>query len=38
MSRGILLLVALLAAVLIPLLLGGNQTASRLQSFPLPGC
>ena len=35
MSRGILLFVALLAAVLIPLLLGGNQTWSRLQSFPL---
>ncbi|RON23265.1 hypothetical protein BK660_08400 [Pseudomonas brassicacearum] len=35
MSRGILLFVALLAAVLIPLLLGGNQTWSRLQSFPV---
>jgi len=35
MSRGILLLVALLAAVLIPSLLGGNETWSRLQSFPL---
>ncbi|HCS42457.1 MAG TPA: TIGR00374 family protein, partial [Pseudomonas sp.] len=35
MSRGILLLVALLAAVLIPSLLGGNETWSRLRSFPL---
>ena len=35
MSRGILLLVALLAAVLIPSLLGGNETWSRLQNFPL---
>jgi uncharacterized protein (TIRG00374 family) len=35
MSRGILLLVALLAAVLIPSLLGGNETWSRLQKFPL---
>ncbi|MBV7515486.1 MULTISPECIES: lysylphosphatidylglycerol synthase transmembrane domain-containing protein [unclassified Pseudomonas] len=35
MSRGILLLVALLAAVLIPSLLGGTETWSRLQSFPL---
>ncbi|KAA0974866.1 lysylphosphatidylglycerol synthase transmembrane domain-containing protein [Pseudomonas sp. ANT_H12B] len=37
MNRGILLFVALLAAVLIPLLLGGNETWSRLQSFPLKG-
>lgn len=35
MSRGILLVVALLAAVLIPSLLGGGETWSRLQSFPL---
>ena len=35
MSRAIVLFVALLVAVLIPLLLGGNQTWSRLQSFPL---
>ncbi|PMZ30646.1 TIGR00374 family protein, partial [Pseudomonas sp. GW247-3R2A] len=35
MSRGILLFIALLAAVLIPLLLGGNETWSRLQNFPL---
>lgn len=35
MSRGILLLVALIAALLIPLLLGGNQTWARLQGFPL---
>ena len=35
MSRGILLLVALLAAVLIPSLLGGNETWYRLRSFPL---
>ncbi len=35
MSRGILLFVALLAAILIPLLLGGNQTWARLQAFPL---
>jgi len=35
MSRGILLLVALLAAVMIPSLLGGTETWSRLQSFPL---
>ncbi|WLI13901.1 MULTISPECIES: lysylphosphatidylglycerol synthase transmembrane domain-containing protein [Pseudomonas] len=34
MSRGILLVVALLAAVLIPSLLGGGETWSRLQSFP----
>ncbi|MCU1775194.1 lysylphosphatidylglycerol synthase transmembrane domain-containing protein [Pseudomonas sp. 13B_3.2_Bac1] len=36
MSRGILLLIGLLAALLIPLLLGGNEIWSRLQSFPLP--
>ncbi|MBF4212016.1 TIGR00374 family protein, partial [Pseudomonas donghuensis] len=35
MSRGILLVVALLAAVLIPTLLGGGETWSRLQSFSL---
>src|SRR5471030_1844748 len=35
MSRGILLFLALLAAVLIPLVLGGNETWSRLQNFPL---
>lgn len=35
MSRGILLVIALLAAVLIPSLLGGGETWSRLQSFPL---
>lgn len=35
MSRGIVLLVALLAAVLIPSLLGGTETWSRLRSFPL---
>ncbi|MGF6329089.1 uncharacterized protein (TIRG00374 family) [Pseudomonas sp. BS3782 TE3695] len=35
MSRGILLVVTLLAAVLIPSLLGGGETWSRLQSFPL---
>ena len=35
MSRGILLLVALLAAVLIPSLLGGNETWYRLRNFPL---
>lgn len=35
MSRGILLLVALIAALLIPLLLGGHQTWARLQGFPL---
>lgn len=34
MNRGILLFTALLAAVLIPLLLGGNDTWSRLQNFP----
>jgi uncharacterized protein (TIRG00374 family) len=36
MSRGLLLLVGLLAAVLIPLLLGGSETWSRLTAFPLP--
>nr|WP_315445591.1 lysylphosphatidylglycerol synthase transmembrane domain-containing protein [uncultured Pseudomonas sp.] len=36
MSRGIVLLVGLLAAVLIPLLLGGSDIWARLQSFPLP--
>lgn len=36
MSRGLLLLVGLLAAVLIPLLLGGSETWSRLTGFPLP--
>ena len=35
MSRVIVLVVGLLAAVLIPLLLGGNETWSRLQGFPL---
>lgn len=35
MSRGILLVIALLAAVLIPALLGGGETWSRLQRFPL---
>lgn len=35
MSRGILLVLALLAAVLIPSLLGGGETWSRLQRFPL---
>ncbi|ANI58761.1 lysylphosphatidylglycerol synthase transmembrane domain-containing protein [Pseudomonas sp. GR 6-02] len=35
MSRGILLVIALLAAVLIPSLLGGGETWSRLQRFPL---
>jgi len=35
MRRAIVLLIALLAAVLIPLLFGGHQTWSRLQSFPL---
>jgi hypothetical protein len=34
MSRGILLLIGLLAAVLIPVVLGGSETWSRLQSFP----
>jgi uncharacterized protein (TIRG00374 family) len=36
MSRGLLLLVGLLAAVLIPTLLGGSETWSRLTGFPLP--
>ncbi|MHC8307030.1 lysylphosphatidylglycerol synthase transmembrane domain-containing protein [Pseudomonas sp. PB3P13] len=35
MSRGVLLLIALLVAVMIPALLGGNETWYRLQSFPL---
>ncbi|AXI63104.1 TIGR00374 family protein [Pseudomonas kribbensis] len=35
MSRGILLLIGLLAAVLIPSLLGGGETWTRLQAFPL---
>ncbi|MGE8069054.1 lysylphosphatidylglycerol synthase transmembrane domain-containing protein [Pseudomonas sp. NPDC089569] len=35
MSRAILLLIGLLAAVLIPWLLGGNETWSRLKEFPL---
>ncbi|SEC33786.1 hypothetical protein SAMN05216205_2073 [Pseudomonas mohnii] len=35
MSRGFLLFLGLLAAVLIPWLLGGSETWSRLQSFPL---
>jgi glycosyltransferase 2 family protein len=35
MSRVILLLVALLVALLIPSLLGGNETWYRLQHFPL---
>lgn len=35
MSRAILLLIGLLAAVLIPSLLGGSETWSRLESFPL---
>lgn len=36
MSRALLLLVGLLAAVLIPTLLGGSETWSRLTGFPLP--
>ncbi len=36
MSRALLLFVGLLAAVLIPLLLGGSETWSRLSAFPLP--
>ncbi|RAI72249.1 TIGR00374 family protein [Pseudomonas fluorescens] len=36
MSRGLLLLVGLLVAVLIPTLLGGSETWSRLTGFPLP--
>jgi uncharacterized protein (TIRG00374 family) len=35
MNRAMLLLIGLLAAVLIPMLLGGNETWSRLQGFPL---
>lgn len=35
MKRGLLLLIGLLAAVLIPVLLGGGETWSRLRSFPL---
>jgi hypothetical protein len=35
MSRGFLLFLGLLAAVLIPWLLGGSEIWSRLQSFPL---
>lgn len=35
MSRGVLLCIALLIAVMIPALLGGNETWYRLQSFPL---
>ncbi|MCU0073478.1 flippase-like domain-containing protein [Pseudomonas koreensis] len=35
MSRGILLLMGLLAAVLIPAVLGGGDTWTRLQAFPL---
>ncbi|MBV4522768.1 flippase-like domain-containing protein [Pseudomonas sp. SWRI74] len=35
MSRGILLAIGLLAAVLIPWLLGGSETWSRLSGFPL---
>jgi len=37
MSRAILLLIGLLAAVLIPWVLGGSETWSRLKSFPLNG-
>ena len=33
MSRAILLCIGLLAAVLIPWLLGGSETWSRLQNF-----
>ncbi|MCP1417398.1 uncharacterized protein (TIRG00374 family) [Pseudomonas laurylsulfativorans] len=36
MSRGLLLFGGLLAAVLVPLLLGGSETWSRLSGFPLP--
>jgi len=36
MSRALLLLLGLLAAVLIPTLLGGSETWSRLTGFPLP--
>ena len=35
MSRGILLAIGLLAAVLIPWVLGGSETWSRLSGFPL---
>lgn len=35
MSRVILLFIGLLAAVLIPTLLGGSETWSRLQNFPM---
>lgn len=35
MSRAIVLLIALLVAVLIPSLLGGNETWYRLRNFPL---
>ncbi|MDQ3201837.1 MAG: TIGR00374 family protein, partial [Pseudomonadota bacterium] len=35
MNRGVLLFIALLVAVMIPALLGGNETWYRLQSFPL---
>jgi len=35
MSRGIVLLIGLLAAVLIPVLLGGGDIGARLQNFPL---
>jgi uncharacterized protein (TIRG00374 family) len=35
MSRAIVLLIGLLAAVLIPWVLGGSETWSRLNSFPL---
>jgi len=35
MNRAMLLVIGLLAAVLIPLLLGGSETGSRLQGFPL---
>jgi uncharacterized protein (TIRG00374 family) len=37
MSRAILLVIGLLAAVLIPWLLGGSETWSRLSGFPLSG-
>lgn len=37
MNRGILLVIGLLAAVLIPWLLGGSETWSRLSGFPLSG-
>ncbi|MGH8347012.1 MAG: lysylphosphatidylglycerol synthase transmembrane domain-containing protein [Pseudomonas sp.] len=36
MSRALLLILGLLAAVLIPSLLGGSETWSRLSGFPLP--